>query len=618
MLQTAIIVRCAKLTATSSKLNIMFKSILLSIIIFCSITLTAQDIDVNKQLTSFDQYMEKTLKDWNTPGACVGVVIKNKLVFAKGYGYKDYEKKLSVTPNTLYQIASNTKLFTTIATGMLVEQGKLDWDKPIKNYVPSIEFYNSELNNTVTIHDMLSHRTGISRHDLIWYKSDFTRKALFEKLKYLEPSQPLRQGFLYNNLMYAAAGYITELLTGKTWEDFVRANIFTPLNMSSTVFSITDMIKQPDYGIPYNEKRDTNILYRIPFYEETGGLGPAGSIISNVNDMSHWLITLMNDGKYEGKQVLPSSAVKASLTPSVALPNINLEKGYGEILNPVYCMGRQQSSYRGHLLVYHGGDLPGFHSQISYMPQDSIGIVVFVIGDQSAPLYNIITYNVYERLLNMNLTPWSARLLKDYIAGKKIGREGRTKAATGRVAGTKPSHVLDDYIGQYENPAYGIISIDKKDTGLQFKLHNIVLPLQHFHYDRFDTPNDEENGLYSLNFNINPQGDIDRFVVSLDENEATFMRKPDASLNDSKTLSFYLGKYEIAGTIVNVVLQNENQLSISIPGQPAINLIPHKPRIFHTKEYADLTIEFIVENGRVTAMKQKDPSGEYEIKKKYD
>jgi CubicO group peptidase (beta-lactamase class C family) len=190
---------------TLNKLT-MLKTIFFFIVSLYSFKINAQETDINKRLKGFDEYMAQTLKDWNTPGACVGIVVKNKLVFAKGYGYRDYEKKLPVTPNTLYQIASNTKLFTTIAIGMLVEQGKLDWDKPIKNYVPSIQFYNDELTNTVTIHDMLSHRTGISRHDLIWYKSDFTRKELFEKLKYLEPTQQIREGFLYNNLMYSASG----------------------------------------------------------------------------------------------------------------------------------------------------------------------------------------------------------------------------------------------------------------------------------------------------------------------------------------------------------------------------------------------------------------------------
>lgn len=580
-------------------------------------TVFAQSQDVQKRLKGFDQYMEKVLKDWNTPGAGVGIVVKDKLVFAKDYGYRDYEKKLPVTPNTLYQIASNTKLFTAIAIGFLVEDKKLDWDKPVRQYMPIIQFYNDELNNTVTIRDMLSHRTGISRHDMIWYKSDFTRKELFDRLKYLEPSQPLRQGFLYNNMMYASAGYIIEYLTQKTWEDFVRERIFKPLDMNSTVFSIREMEQNPDHGVPYNEKRDTTLLYRIPFYEETQGLGPAGSIVSSINDMSHWLIALMNGGKYEGRQVIPENVIKATLEPSIALPNTLLEnKGYEELLNSVYGMGRWYAPYRGHYLAYHGGDIDGFHSQISCMPYDSIGVIVFVIGDHSAPLYNVITYNVYERLLGLNQTPWSERRLEDRIKGKQAGKEGRQKTGQDRIAGTKPSHPLSDYVGQYEHPAYGILTISMKDTTLQFDFHKIVLPLYHYHYDRFDTPNDEQYGLWSLNFYTNPQGDIDRTVFSLDESEATFVRKVSASLTDPNVLKLYAGKYEYAGSTIEVLLKTDNYLYLSVPGQPMYELIPIKTHSFKVKEFADFTLVFVVENGKVTSLKQIDPSGEYELKKK--
>ncbi len=157
--------------------------------LFCILSpnIAAQAINVTQRLEGFDAYMAKTLKDWNAPGVGVGIVVNDKLVFAKGYGFRDYEKKLPFTPGTMSPIASNTKLFTAIAAGMLVEEGKLTWDKPVRDSVPSIRFYNDQLNNTVTLRDMLSHRTGITRHDTIWYKSDFTRKQLFEKLVYLEP-----------------------------------------------------------------------------------------------------------------------------------------------------------------------------------------------------------------------------------------------------------------------------------------------------------------------------------------------------------------------------------------------------------------------------------------------
>jgi CubicO group peptidase (beta-lactamase class C family) len=578
-------------------------------------TLLSQAIDVTKRLDGFDSYMNKTLKDWNIAGACVGIVYKDKLVYAKGYGYRDYGQKVPVTPKTLYQIASNTKLFTAVAVGMLVEQGKLDWDKPVRNYVPSIDFYNNELNNTVTIRDMLSHRTGISRHDLIWYKSDFSRKDLYDRLKYLEPSQPLRQGFLYNNLMYVASGYIIELLSSKPWENFLQENILNPLEMKNTVFTVKEMEQNSDHGVPYNEKRDTTILYQIPIYEDQQAVGPAGAIISNIEEMSNWLVTLMNNGKFKGNQIIPEKIIKETLQPSIALPNSGLEdKGYKEILNAHYGMGRFSASYRGKFLTYHGGDLPGFHSQISAMPYDSIGVVVFVIGDQGAPLYNIISYNIYERLLGLDLTPWSERLLKDQMESKKIGKEGRSKSGSDRITGTKPSHNLIDYIGQYENPAYGTINITLPDTALQFDFHNMKLPLKHYHYDRFDTPNDEQWGLWTLNFTTNPQGSIDALYTSLDESQTTFTRKADASLSDPLILANYTGKYSIAGNFINVELIDKNLYLVS-PGQPRIMLIPVKQHSFRVKEFPDLRFEFMIENGVVTGFKQIDPSGEYKIEK---
>ena len=180
---------------------------------------------VEARLAGFEEYMAKVLRDWNVPGMGVGIVVKNQLVFAKGYGYRDYGKKLPYTPTTIQPIASNTKLFTATAAGLLVDEGKLDWDKPIRQFVPGIQFYNDDLNRTVTLRDMLSHRSGITRHDLIWYKSAFTPKELFDRLRYLEPSEPARTVFLYNNMMYAGAGYSIELLSGKPWDSFVRDRI---------------------------------------------------------------------------------------------------------------------------------------------------------------------------------------------------------------------------------------------------------------------------------------------------------------------------------------------------------------------------------------------------------
>jgi CubicO group peptidase (beta-lactamase class C family) len=573
----------------------------------------AEDAALAKKLAGFDAWMPQVVKDWNVPGIGVGIVVKDELVFARGYGFRDLGQKLPFTTKTTVPIASNTKLFTAVAAGLLVEEGKLDWDKPVRQFVPGIRFYNDELNASVTIRDMLSHRTGITRHDTIWYKSDFTRQELFERLRYLEPTQPLRSIFLYNNMMYAGAGRVVELLSGKSWEEFVRERLFTPLGMTSSTFSIDAMAAQPEHGVPFTERRDSFELYAIPYYREAVGIGPAGAINSNLEDMSRWLIALMNGGKLAGQQVIPAGVLKATLAPAIALANTQLEaRGFSELLNPVYGTGRWTASYRGHLIAYHGGDINGFHSQVSMMPTDGIGVIVLVIGDHCAPLYNYVSYNVYERLLGMSETPWSARGLEIRLKGKEAGKQARAKAGAGRVADTRPSHPLDDYTGEFEHPPYGVITVSRKDDGLFFDFHKIRLPLQHFHYDRFDTPDDEQDGQWSVNFGTSAQGEIDKALMSLDEAETVFVRRVPPALSALATLRPYAGHYQTpTGAKFEVVLKQEGTLGLAFVGQPFQPLVPWKPHRFRLKEFSDVVVEFVVVDGRVTEMKQIDPSGEY-------
>lgn len=574
--------------------------------------LTKQQADISDKLQDFDSYVEKLLQDWNAPGLGIGIVANDKLVFAKGYGDRNYDEKLPFTSKTLFPIASNTKLFTAVAAGMLVESGELTWDEPIRDAVPDIRFYNNELNNTVTLRDMLAHRTGITRHDCIWYQQDsLTRKEICDRLKYLQPEVSLRQTFLYNNLMYAAVGYIIELLSGMTWEEFVCEKILKPLEMHDTVYTIAEMQQHSDYGVPFTEKRDSDEIYQIPYYDETEAIAPAGAIISNIEEISHWLVALMNEGKYQGKQVLPSNVLKATLEPAIAQPNVLGEtRGWWELLNTVYGMGRFCVAYRGHLLTYHGGGIDGFRSQISFLPQQNLGAIVFAIGNHCGSLVDIITYNIYERLLDLSQTPWSDRYLDTRLKAKQAFQEARSKADADKISNTTPSHSLNKYVGEYAHQAYGILKIAMKDDLLQFNLGKIQLPLTHFHYDRFDTPDDELLGKWSVNFLTNPQGDVDRATMSISQAEEIFIRQ-------GETLEVQL-LAQLAGTYTTptdfkfqVVLKDDSFLYLVVPGQPEEKLIPYKDLIFRIKRFSDMTFEFVIENDRVKALKQKDPSGEY-------
>lgn len=584
----------------------------LCLVLTTGIYVNAQNINVDQKLIGVDDTINKILKDWNVPGFAVGIVIKDKLVFAKGYGYRDLENKLPMTANTLFQIASNSKLFTATAIGFLVEEGKLDWDKPIKNYIPHIEFFNDELNANVTIRDMLSHRTGISRHDAIWYKSDFTRQQLFDKLKYLEPIIPLRQGYLYNNLMYAASGQIVEQLSGKTWEQFVTDNIFTPLNMTNSMFVVEEMRKQADFATPYYEKRDTNTLLQYPFYTKQQGIGPAGSIISNINDLSHWLIAQMHGGSYLGKQVIPSSIIKETLQPASLTASVPTK--YFENLNSIYGMGRSTSSYKGHYLTQHGGAIGGIYSNIYFMPTDSIGVIVFTNGAHARQILGIISNTIYDKLLGLEETPWNDRALKDYLKNKATDKEARKKPDTDRVLNTKPSHPIADYVGKYEDAAYGIMDIQALNGELQFTFNNTTLPLQHYHYDRFASPDDEIEGKWFLLFDTDAQGAIQAVKVSLDEKEVVFVRKADAKLSDPAFLKNLIGAYELNGGTLNLVISNQELVITTAPAQ---HLEPYKGTTFKIREFSDQTLEFILDKaGVATGFKMTNEGKTVEYTKK--
>lgn len=566
---------------------------------------------MHETLRDFDAYMNQALVDWNAPGMGVCIVVGGKVVLAKGYGWRDYGQKLPFTAATLFPIASNTKLFTAVAAGLLVEEGKLSWDRPIREAVPSIKFYSDALDNSVTLRDMLAHRTGIHRHDKVWNKSEFTTGELFDRLRHLQPVEPLRQSFIYNNLMYAGVGQAIELITGQTWQAFVQQRLLDPLGMGDTVFSVEQMLRREDVVVPHTERRDTSEIYRIPHAEQMRGAAPAGGMISSMADMARWLLALMNDGIVGPAQVIPRNVLKETLAPAVALPNGLAEtRGFWELLNGTYGMGRHTAVYRGHLMTYHGGTLDGVHSQLAYLPRQRIGVITFVIGDHCALLRDTVVYNVFERMLGLDQTPWNERWLG--IMGKlKQGiTVARSKAGAEQVPGTLPSHPLQDYAGDYEHAAYGRLRISMKEAGLRFSFRGPELPLEHVHYDRFDTPDDEREGKWSLNFSTDPQGDVSAVQMSLDQADAVFVRCVAEPAVDM--LLQLAGTYQtVSGLNWQVVLKDRTQLFLVFPGQPDLLLAPYKPRKFRIPQFADRTYEFVLEQDAVKHLQITGPEGVY-------
>ncbi len=243
-------------------------------------------------------------------------------------------------------------------------------------------------------------------------------------------------------------------------------------------------------------------------------------------------------------------------------------------------------------------------------------MIVFVNGAHNGSLPSIISYNIYDRILGLEQTDFNGRSLKNRNAGKEAGEKAREKAGSDKVANTKPSHALSGYVGKYEDPAYGALNIGLEGQQLTFDFHNIILPLEHFHYDRFETPHDQIYGKYSVNFSINPKGDIHTAMVSLDESEVSFIKMPDESLLDPEILIKYAGKYELAGTVLEIVLNEKGMLNLKIPGQPAYTLVPYKAQEFTLKEFSDNTIKFLMDGDEVKMMQSISPDGTYDYMKK--
>ncbi len=270
------------------------------------------------------------------------------------------------------------------------------------------------------------------------------------------------------------------------------------------------------------------------------------------------------------------------------------------------------AAYKGHYFTRHGGSIGGFYSLVSMMPYDSIGVIVFVNGAHNGSLPSIISYNVYDRLLGLEQTDFNGRSLENRIEGKKAIEKARANAGSDRIANTKPSHPLEDYQGKYENPAYGILNIGFVEQALEFDFHNIVLPLEHYHYDRFDTPDDQIYGKYSVNFSINPKGDIHTAMVSLDESEVSFIKMPDESLSLPEILNKYVGKYELAGTVIEIALKEKGVLLIKQPGEPDYTLLPYKSREFTFRKFSDTTVKFVMDGDKVKMMQLIYPAGTYD------
>jgi len=514
-------------------------------------------------LEGLDAFITEVMKEWKVPGLAVAVIHDGKLVLARGYGFRDVERKLPVTPHTLFAIGSITKSFTATGLGMLIDEGKLNWDTPVREYLPDFRLQDPVASEHMTPRDLVTHRSGLPRHDALWYGAPFHRPELFARLRYLEPTKDFRSNFQYQNLMFMTAGYLTEKISGTPWEAFTRSRILEPLEMARSNFSVNDSQKADDFALPYNEAKGD--VQRVPF-RNIDEIGPAGSINSSVEEMIHYVQFHIDQGKVGERELLSAANAAEIQAPQVVVPG---SLDFPEVGHSSYGLGLGVGSYRGRKLVTHGGGIDGFISHLSFMPQEKAGMIILTNLSGTNPVTSIVAYNLYDRLLGVEPAPWAERIRERQKKARDAEEEAKKKGYVARREGTRPSHDLGEYAGAYEHPGYGRLTIDLEGPSLKATFNAMSTPLRHFHYDVFEAPEDPRNPLSEtkLTFLYNKKGEIDRLAVPLEPAIAdiVFRRAPDESMRKRSFLEPLVGQYELGPTLVTVALRGEDTLTLTVP-----------------------------------------------------
>lgn len=564
-------------------------------------------------LASLDETINKAMADLRVPGLALAVVKNKEVIFLQGYGLRDVENKLPMTPDTLLAIGSTTKAFTTFALARLVDEGKMIWDEPVRSYIPWFKLSDPVITERITPRDLVTHRSGLPRHDLLWYNNyRSSREELVRRLAYLQFTADLRERFQYNNLMFLTAGYLLEVLSGKPWEDSIRELVLEPLGMTRTNFSVSVSQQDKDYAQPY-AYRDGKIE-KVPFRQLTN-MGPAGSINSTVREMANWVIVHLNSGKFGEKQLLAPASLEDLHLPYTPIAGTPVTT----YLSPAsYALGWFVDYYRGHQRVYHGGNIDGFSALVSFLPQDGYGFVVLTNRNGSV-LPDLLVETITDKLLGLEPVDWIGEAVKNQAKGEELNKKAGEKAAARRIAGTRPSHPLTDYAGTYFHPGYGELKVNLKDGKLSFTYNEITTSLDHWHYDTF-------NGLKGadpvfedtrLTFQTDPNGRVASLTVPLEStaDDIVFKKRPEARYYDPEFLKKLTGNYVLLNQASTVSLQG-NTLTFYVPGQPLYELVPDLGDEFYLKQVPVIRVRFVFgPKGEVTGLETIQPNGVFDFKK---
>ncbi len=431
---------------------------------------------------NLDAIVAEALKAFESPGAAVVIVHDGKVVYLKGAGVRELGKSEAITEDTIFQIASCTKAFLAMLIAMLTGNGALDWDEPVHKYVPYFRLSDPLADQNVTIRDLLCHRTGLSRHDLLWFHSPLEPEEVIRRIGKVKLTTSFRSTWEYANIPFLTAGTAVSLVEKRPLAESFKQRIFEPLGMKTASGRAADFLLASNRATGYKRDDKGKIETAAPLIYDSRG---AGDISASVRDLGQWLRFQLGDGTFDGKRLVPAKLFRETHAPQMVVKLTDAAKESSPDTNQIsYGLGWIIQDHRGQPMISHGGSLPGFRTLTVLMPKAKLGVVVLTNRNPSF-LPEAVTKTVIDRYLGLPEKDWNAHFVK--LDKKQLADKDKKEAGikAKRSADTKPSHDLKAYTGKYEHPAYGkaVISTDKDGLAIQWSTFN--LKLEHWNYDTF-------------------------------------------------------------------------------------------------------------------------------------
>jgi CubicO group peptidase (beta-lactamase class C family) len=558
-------------------------------------------------ISGFERLVAEAMDEWKIPGLSLAVVQNGEVALVRAYGLRDVEAGLKVTADTQFLIGSITKSFTSTGLALLVDERRLDWKKPVRDYIPEFRLHDAVATDRLTVRDLLCHHSGLPRHDWLWLPGDLSPAQMLAAMRYLEPSDDIRSTFQYLNLGYLVAGMVAERISGHSWIDFTRARLTDKLHMNVT-FTVADLAAAADAAVPYAMNGDSRLRAKLLPIHVTA----AGGINTSIASMANWLRLHLDNGEFDEQQLLSSASIRELQTPRVHVSAPEFAE-YGDLH---YGLGFRSHWYRGERVVWHGGGWIGWSTLMTMLPERGVGVAVLTNRSPSA-VPEILANYIFDRVCGREpmhgLDHYRERRRK-LVAQLDVDRQARQ--ATRRL-NTKPSHDLADYAGEYDHSAYGRITISHVEGKLNWAYRGMSEQLAHRHYDTFELPEAPGRLLpegLAISFFTDREGNIANLAAPFEPlvKDIVFSRVAAGDCTNPAFRQHCTGTFNQGFTTVAIGQDNDGQLTLTFGSQPIRKLHPHQGRTFLIEGFEGFRVEFRRRpDGKVNELIFHQPNGTF-------